>query len=177
MAKRESVLRKVSLDGRHLEHAAAEFRNDRAIVLAAVSNAGLALRFASAELLSDREVVLTAIAQDTRAVREATEELGLLLARDPTVLQEYFSEQYVFVISTLSGRSFPCWAMEGYCGKGWLLCYSLQKLGFPITCVHGAELYWEGVPVPSSQPCRHWTGLLQGHATNLQLVFSMEWHL
>jgi len=57
------VLEAVSRRGSALEHAQAQVRANKQVVLAAVSNCGRALEHASHDLKADREVVLAALHQ------------------------------------------------------------------------------------------------------------------
>jgi hypothetical protein len=87
------VLSAVAQDALAREHALAEPRADREVVLAAVAQDGCALRYASEELRADRELVMTAVAQDGRALEHASaglradrEVVQAAVAQDPRAL-------------------------------------------------------------------------------------------
>ena len=56
------VLEAIAWNWNALQHASAELRADREVVLRAVSQDGVALRYASTELHAHREFVLAAVA-------------------------------------------------------------------------------------------------------------------
>ena len=70
------MLEQVAQSGWALEHAAAELKRDREIVLAAVAQNCRALRYAAAELKGDREIVLAAVALNGNALRYAAASLS-----------------------------------------------------------------------------------------------------
>merc|ERR1712194_336478 len=61
--------------GYALEHASAELKADREVVLAAVQQNGVALYYASAELKADRDFVLATVQVNGDALRHASAEL------------------------------------------------------------------------------------------------------
>eukprot|EP01050_Picozoa_sp_SAG11_P015370 SAG11_NODE_1986_length_3962_cov_4.050220_5_plen_286_part_00 len=69
------VLAAVARDGRTLQHASADLKNDREVVLVAVAQNGWALQSASSELRNDRDVVLAAVSQNGWALESAPEAL------------------------------------------------------------------------------------------------------
>lgn len=72
---RATVLAAVARDGRALEYASDELKNDREIVLAAVKQThGRALEHASDELRNDRSFMLKAIEMDATCFKYATED-------------------------------------------------------------------------------------------------------
>ena len=85
------------MNGGALEHASAELRADREVVLAAVQMNGWALVFASAELRADRAVVLAAVQR---------------LRRAPGFWRRPLRRQ---------GRRPGCW------GRSWLSCLTLAS--------------------------------------------------
>ena len=74
-ANREVVLTAVVQNGGALRHASDELKANREVVLVAVAQNGFALECASAELKVDRDVVLAAVTQEGTALRYASAEL------------------------------------------------------------------------------------------------------
>ena len=72
---REVVLAAVRQNGWAFEFASSELRQDREVVLAAAQRSPFALKFASSELQQDREVVLAAMQRHGRALQFASKEL------------------------------------------------------------------------------------------------------
>ena len=73
--EKQRLLERVAQDGRALQHAVAELRGDREVVLAAMAQNGNALQYAAVELKGDREVVLAAVAQHGVILRHAAAKL------------------------------------------------------------------------------------------------------
>mmetsp|Transcript_45828 Transcript_45828/g.84039 ORF Transcript_45828/g.84039 Transcript_45828/m.84039 type:complete len:244 (+) Transcript_45828:71-802(+) len=177
---RDIVLAAVKVSGEALRFASAELRGDRHVVLAAVASHGKALRFAAPDLQNDREVVLAALTQNGGALDYASSEVGVALARDPTVVSKHLCEHYVLIISLLSGRScvlvmpdkdIPAFRIHTtYFVRGW----ASSKLG--VDCSENeplrAELLLDGLPLPSLALPTAWPGVHPGRVTELQLVLS-----
>merc|ERR1712166_1678919 len=62
ITNKEGVMGAVASDGRALEDASAELKNDKEVVMVAVTSDGYALQFASDKLKADKEVVMVAVA-------------------------------------------------------------------------------------------------------------------
>ena len=73
--EKQRLLERVAQDGGALQHAVAELRGDREVVLAAMAQNGNALQYAAVELKGDREVVLAAVAQHGVILRHAAAKL------------------------------------------------------------------------------------------------------
>jgi len=85
----------VTLFGTSLQHASADLRADREIVMAAVKRQGIALSYANEALCKDRGIVLTAVADDGGALAYASQELRadrevvLVAARNRAIALRY----------------------------------------------------------------------------------------
>eukprot|EP01044_Picomonas_judraskeda_P036358 COSAG03_NODE_16004_length_414_cov_1.063492_1_plen_74_part_01 len=62
--EKQRLIDRMAQYGMALQHAAADLKGDREIVLAAVAQNGGALQHAAADLKGDREIVLAAVAQN-----------------------------------------------------------------------------------------------------------------
>mmetsp|Transcript_24713 Transcript_24713/g.45287 ORF Transcript_24713/g.45287 Transcript_24713/m.45287 type:complete len:216 (-) Transcript_24713:64-711(-) len=176
---REIVLAAIAVDGLALCYASSKLQSDREVVLAAVANNGLSLWYAAEHLRSDRAMVLLAIAQDWRALHLAASlDIAVELARDQDILATYLSDAYVFVVTTLSGRA--CVVATGdndhgqpgvqYCLRTTIARMSCQRLGIENVDIDHVELLLHGNPVPASDLCTSWPGVLPGCTTELQMV-------
>mmetsp|Transcript_43138 Transcript_43138/g.99388 ORF Transcript_43138/g.99388 Transcript_43138/m.99388 type:complete len:216 (-) Transcript_43138:121-768(-) len=176
---REVALAAIAVDGLALRYASSNLQSDRDVVLAAVASNGLSLWYAAEHLRSDKTLVLTAIAQDWRALSLAASlDLAVELARDNDFLTRYFSDIYVFVVTTLSGRS--CVVATGdndhgqpaaeYCLRATIARISCQRLGLENVDIDRVELLLLGEPVPASDTCDSWPGVLPGCTIELQMV-------
>jgi hypothetical protein len=74
-SNREFVLAELKKNGKSLEYAHDDFKNDREIVLVAVKRHGYALQFASDDLKKDKEIVLTAVIGSNHALEFAHDNL------------------------------------------------------------------------------------------------------
>jgi hypothetical protein len=86
--------------GGALEHASAQLKNDKEVVLAAVEENGDALEYASEELQNDKEVVLMAVAQDG----DALEYSSIARGEFQSFVRERLVVHHTFVTFLLAAR-------------------------------------------------------------------------
>jgi len=169
---REIVLRAVSQDWRGLPFSSEECRDDGEIIRAAVSQCGESLRWASSRLCSDEEIVKLAVSNDGGALDYASEALqssgNVLSCID-------HRKVHVLRVALLSGRSCVVVMQKDHSGqrdKAKVLRRCARKLGLSFDQRALGELWLAGTasPVPAQAAISDWPGFVDNCINDLQLV-------
>lgn len=122
---KEFVLTAVRNDGRALEYASEELRNDQEVVLEAVRRSGWVLMFASKELQNDRKVVLAAVHQDGEALEYASE---WLKGDSKIVLTAVRNHGRALQHASISMRDDQKVVLTAVCQDGLALMFASERL-------------------------------------------------